>query len=99
MRGFVFAQSTKMSPMFESVAVEIMLVVRYLEPPAGCGEPNRPGFGPLSLLVGVNHSTDYFLRTSSNIIRLPSEGNLMLTSNHGSLMKSSNQGVNISEFP
>jgi len=61
-RGFVLAQSTKMSPLFKPAAVEIMLVVRYLEPPAGCGEPNPPGFGPLSLLVGVNHLTDYFLR-------------------------------------
>src|SRR2546426_1699200 len=43
-RGFVLAQSTKMSPLFKPAAVEIMLVVRYLEPPAGCGEPNPPGF-------------------------------------------------------
>jgi len=74
-----------MSPTFEPAAVEIMLVVRYLEPPAGCGEPNPPGFGTLSLLVGVNHLTDFFLRISSNIIRLPSEGTPMLTSNYGSL--------------
>src|SRR3989442_5223190 len=39
-RGFVLAQSTKMSPLFKPAAVEIMLVVRYLEPPAGCGVPN-----------------------------------------------------------
>ena len=73
--------------MFEPAAVEIMLVVRYLETPAGCGEPNPPGLGSLSLLVGVNHLTDYFLSISSNMIRLPSEDTLMLTYIHESLAR------------
>ena len=63
-----------------------MLVVRYLEPPAGCGGPNPPGFGTLSLIVGVNHLQIFFLRISFNIIRLPTEGTPMLTSNYGPLI-------------
>src|SRR3989442_6831177 len=59
--GFVLAQSTKMSPLFKPAAAEIMLVVSYLETPAGCGESNPPGFRPLSLLLGVTHLTDYCL--------------------------------------
>src|SRR5438128_4981510 len=85
-RGLVLAQSTKMSSMLEPAAVEIMLVVRYLEPPAGCGGPNPPGFGTLSLIVGVNHLQIFFLRISFNIIRLPTEGTPMLTSNYGPLI-------------